>query len=105
MGKVEATDLFIRVLKKKKKKKKKKKIRTLPTLLNGSPTMSRLLSATFLPEVSRWLPPSSVTQLPSRSFSRESQNSSQPCSEERLSSIGTLARVWMRWSSLRLNPT
>ncbi|KAG1049128.1 hypothetical protein G6F42_029046 [Rhizopus arrhizus] len=25
--------------------------------------------------------------------------------EERLSCIGTLARVWMRWSSLRLNPT
>ena len=57
--------------------------RTLHTLLSGSPTMSRLLSVTFHPEVSRWLPPSLVTPLPSRSSLREFLSSSLLCSEER----------------------
>ena len=36
-----------------------------------------------------------------RSFSRGLQSSSPRCSGARLSSTGTLARAWMRWSSLR----
>merc|ERR1711920_628455 len=35
-----------------------------------------------------------VTQLPSRSFLRESPNSSLPCSEERLSSTGIQVKAW-----------
>ena len=40
-----------------------------------------------------------------RSFSRESPSSSPRCSGARLSSTGTLGRVWTRWSSLRRSPT
>merc|ERR1712167_419985 len=54
---------------------------------------------------SRWPLPSSVTPPPSKKCSRESVNNSPACSEERLSSIGTLEKVWTRWSSPRPNPT
>merc|ERR1719227_25410 len=79
--------------------------RTLHTLLNGSPTMSRLLSVTFHQEDSRWLPPSLATPPPSRSCSRGSPSSSLLCLEGKLSSIGTLVRAWTRWSSPRQSPT
>jgi hypothetical protein len=42
---------------------------------------------------------------PSKRCSRESLNNSLLCSEERLSSIGTPVRVWMRWNSLKPNQT
>merc|ERR1712167_110056 len=54
---------------------------------------------------SRWPLLSLVTPPPSKRCSRESENNSLPCSEERLSSIGTLEKVWTRWSSPRPNPT
>merc|ERR1711906_46572 len=57
------------------------------------------------PRDSRWQLLSLVTPPPSRRCSRESESSSPACSEERPSSIGTLERVWTRWSSPRLSPT
>ena len=69
------------------------KIRTPHTLLNGSPTMSRLPSVTSHHVASRWLQPSLVTPLPSRSCSSVSLSNSLPCSGARLSCIGTLAKV------------
>merc|ERR1719506_2176372 len=50
---------------------------------------------------SRWPLPSSVTPPPSKRCSRELENNSPLCSEERLSSIGTLEKAWTRWSSPR----
>merc|ERR1712046_541456 len=79
--------------------------RTLPTSLNGSPTTSSPLSAISHQRDSRWPLPSLETPPPSKKCSRESVNNSQQCSEERPSSIGTLVRVWTRWSSLKLSPT
>merc|ERR1712224_529602 len=79
--------------------------RTLLTSLNGFQTTSNLLFAISHQRVSRWPLPSSETPPPSRRFSRELVSNSLLCSEERPSSIGTLVRVWTRWSSLRLNPT
>ena len=81
------------------------KTRTAATLLNGSPTMSRPLFAIFLLEASRCPPLSSATVLPSKSCSSASQSSSLLCSGERLSCIGIQAKVWMKWSLQRLNPT
>jgi hypothetical protein len=46
-----------------------------------------------------------VTLLLSKKCSRESLNNSLLCSEEKLSSIGILVKVWMRWNSLKLNLT
>merc|ERR1719500_1690790 len=79
--------------------------RTLPTSSNGSPTTSRLPCVTSPPGVSRWPPPSWATPPLCKTSSRGSQNSSLPCSEGRLSSIGTPVRVWTRWSSPKLSPT
>merc|ERR1712117_905828 len=79
--------------------------RTALTLLNGSPTMSRLLFVTSLREVSIWLALSLETQPPSRSSSSASLNNSRLCSGERPSFIGTRARAWMRWNSQRQSPT
>merc|ERR1711988_497515 len=79
--------------------------RTPLTSLNGSPTTSNPLSAISHQRDSRWLSPSLETPPPSRKCSRELVSNSLLCSEERPSSIGTLVRVWMRWSSLRLSPT
>jgi len=45
------------------------------------------------------------TAPPSRRCGEEVLISSQPCLEEIPSSTGTQEREWMRWSSLRLNPT
>merc|ERR1711981_416730 len=73
--------------------------------LNGFQTTSNQLFAIFHQRDSRWLLPSLVTPLPSKRCSRESVSNSQACSEERPSSIGTLERVWMRWSSLKLSLT
>ena len=75
--------------------------RTARTSSNGSRTMSRPPSATSPREVWRCQPPLSATALPSRSCSSASASSSQLCSVARLSCIGTLARVWTKWNSLR----
>merc|ERR1712061_596820 len=72
--------------------------RTPLTSLSGSPTTSNLPSAISLPRVSRCPSPSSETPPPSRRCSRESVSSSLLCSVERPSFIGTLVRVWRRWS-------
>merc|ERR1712013_411028 len=53
----------------------------------------------------RWPPPSSATPPPSKSFSRESQNSLPLCSGGKLSCIGIQEKAWTRWSSQKLNPT
>jgi hypothetical protein len=46
-----------------------------------------------------------VTPPPSKKCSRESLNNLPLCSEEKLSSIGILVKVWTRWNSLKPNPT
>merc|ERR1712226_398655 len=69
------------------------------TSSNGSPTTSRPLYATSHPVVLRCPLPSSETAPPSRSCSSVCLSSSPLCSGVRLSSIGTLERVWTRWSS------
>merc|ERR1711935_325513 len=79
--------------------------RTLLTSLSGSQTTSNLLFVISHQRVSRWPSLSSETPPPSKRCSRELENNSLPCSEERPSSIGTLERVWTRWSSPRPNPT
>merc|ERR1712087_206120 len=79
--------------------------RTLPTSLSGFQTTSSHLSAISHQRDSRWPLPSLETQPPSRRCSRELENSSPPCSEERPSSIGTPVKVWTRWSSLKPNLT
>merc|ERR1711898_85505 len=81
------------------------KTRTPLTSLNGFQTTSSQLFAISHQRVSRWPLPSSVTPPPSKRCSRELVSNSPPCSEERPSSIGTLVRVWTRWSSPRLSPT
>merc|ERR1712071_429146 len=81
------------------------KTRTPLTSLSGFQTTSSLLFAISHQRDSRWLLPSSVTPPPSKKCSRELVSNSHPCSEERPSSIGTLERVWTRWSSPRLSPT
>merc|ERR1711939_281864 len=81
------------------------KTRTLLTSLNGFQTTSNPLSVISHQRDSRWLLPSSVTPPPSKRCSRELENNSPACSEERHSSIGILVKVWTRWSSLRPNPT
>merc|ERR1712228_571827 len=81
------------------------KTRTPLTSLNGFQTTSNPLFAISHQRDSRWPLPSSVTPPPSKRCSRESENNSPLCSEERLSSIGTLEKVWTRWSSPRLSPT
>merc|ERR1711912_151432 len=81
------------------------KTRTHLTSLNGSQTTSNPPFAISHQRDSRWPLPSLVTPPPSKRCSRESLSNSLLCSEERLSSIGTLVKVWMRWSSLRPSPT
>ena len=53
----------------------------------------------------RWLLLSLETQLPFKKCSSESLNNSLLCSEEKLSYIGTLVKVWMKCNSLKLNQT
>merc|ERR1712151_685166 len=79
--------------------------RTPLTSLNGFQTTSNPLFAISHQRVSRWQLPSSETPPPSKRCSRELVSNSLLCSEERPSSIGTLEKVWTRWSSLRLSPT
>merc|ERR1712151_1260759 len=79
--------------------------RTLPTSLNGSTTTSSHLSAISHQRDLRWPLPSSETPLPSKRCSRESEDNSPPCSEERPSSTGTPVKVWTRWSSQKPSPT
>merc|ERR1712205_223569 len=81
------------------------KTRTPLTSLNGSQTTSNPPFAISHQRGSRWPLPSLVTPPPSKRCSRELVSNSLPCSEERLSSIGTPERVWTRWSSPRLRPT
>merc|ERR1719453_1784160 len=79
--------------------------RTLLTSSNGSQTTSSLLFAISHQRDSRWPLLSSETPPPSKRCSRELESNSLLCSEERLSSIGTLERAWTRWSSPRPSPT
>merc|ERR1711981_370220 len=79
--------------------------RTPHISLNGFQTTSNPLFAISHQRDLRCQLPSLVTPLPSKKCSRESVNNSQACSEERLSSIGTLVKVWTKWSSQKLNPT
>merc|ERR1712080_424799 len=81
------------------------KTRTPLTSLNGFQTTSNPPSVISHQRVSRCPLPSLVTPPPSKRCSRESPNNSLLCSEERLFSIGTPVKVWMRWSSLKLNLT
>merc|ERR1711918_230590 len=81
------------------------KTRTPLTSLNGFQTTSNPPFAISHQRDSRWPLPSSVTPPPSKKCSRELVNNSLLCSEERLSSIGTLEKVWTKWSSPKLNPT
>merc|ERR1712216_240066 len=81
------------------------KTRTPLTSLNGSQTTSNPPFAISHQRDSRWPLPSLVTPPPSKRCSRELENNSPACSEERLSSIGIPEKVWTRWSSPRLNPT
>jgi len=81
------------------------KTRTLLILLNGSPTISNHPFVIFPLKDLKWLLLSLETLLPSKKCSKELLNNSLLCSEERLSSIGTPVREWMKWNSLKLNPT
>ena len=63
--------------------------KTHPTLLSGSPTMSRLQYVISHLEDSRWLQLSLGTLQPSRSSSRGLGNNSLPCLDGRPSFIGT----------------
>ena len=81
------------------------KTKTPPISLNGFQTTSNPPFVISHQRVLRCLLLSLVTLLLSKKCSRESLNNLLLCSEERLSSIGILVKVWMRWSSLKLNPT
>merc|ERR1711862_593779 len=81
------------------------KTRTPLTSSSGSQTTSNQLFAISHQRDSRWPLPSSVTPPPSKRCSRELENNSPACSEERLSSIGILEKVWTRWSSPKPSQT
>merc|ERR1712224_127536 len=81
------------------------KTRTPLTSLNGFQTTSNPLFAISHQRDSRWPLPSSVTPPPSKRCSRELENNSPACSEERLSSIGIPEKVWTRWSSPKPSQT
>merc|ERR1712080_746228 len=81
------------------------KIKTHPISLSGFQTTSNPLSVISHQKDSRCQLLSLVTPPLSKKCSRESLNNSLLCSEEKLSSIGTLVKVWMRWNSLKLNLT
>merc|ERR1711981_1310663 len=51
------------------------------------------------------LPPLLETLLPSKSCLSASLNNSLPCLGAKVSCIGILERVWMRWNSLKQNLT
>lgn len=79
--------------------------KTPATSLTGFQTTWKRPCATFHHAVSRWALRSLGTPRPSRSFSNAYLNSFRPCSEGRLSCIGTLVKEWTKWNSLKLNPT
>jgi len=81
------------------------KTRTHHISSNGFQTTSSHQSVIFHQRDWRWLLLSLVTQLPSKKCSRESLNNSPLCSEEKLSYIGTLVKVWTKCNSLKPNPT
>merc|ERR1712151_803068 len=81
------------------------KTRTLHTSLNGFQTISNHQSVISHQRVLRCQSLSSETPPLSKRCSRELPNNSQQCSEERLSYIGTLPKVWTRWNSLKPNQT
>ena len=81
------------------------KTRTLHISFNGFLTILSHPFAIFHQRDWRWLSLSLETQLPFKRCSRELLNNSQLCSEEKLSCIGIPEKVWMRWNSLRPNPT
>ena len=81
------------------------KTKTLHISLNGFQTTSNPPSVIFHQKVLKCLLLSLVTPLLSKKCSRESLNNSLLCSEEKLSSIGILVKVWTRWNSLKLNQT
>merc|ERR1711907_43803 len=81
------------------------KTKTHHTLLNGFQITSNPLSVISHQKVLKCLLLSLVTLLLSKKCSRESLNNSLLCSEEKLSSIGILVKVWMKWNSLKLNLT
>merc|ERR1712178_577795 len=74
------------------------KTRTLHTSLNGFQTISNHQSVISHQRDLRCQLLSSETPPLSKRCSRELPNNSQLCSEERLSYIGTLPKVWTRWS-------
>merc|ERR1711907_487245 len=75
------------------------------TLLSGSPTTSSPLFAISHQRVLRCLLLSLVTLLLSKRCSRELLSNSLLCSEEKLSYIGILVKVWTKWNSLKPNLT
>jgi len=79
--------------------------KTPPISSNGFQTTLNPLFVISHQRVLKCLLLSLVTLLLSKKCSRESLNNSLLCSEEKLSSIGILVKVWMRWSSLKLNQT
>ena len=81
------------------------KTRTHHISFNGFQTTSSHQSVIFHQRDWRWLLLSLVTQLPSKKCSRESLNNSPLCSEEKLSYIGILVKVWTKCNSLKPNPT
>jgi len=81
------------------------KTKTLLTSLNGFPITSNHPFVISPLKDSKWLSLSSETPPPSKKCSKESLNNSPLCSEEKLSSTGTPEKVWMKWNSLKPNPT
>jgi len=81
------------------------KTRTHHISFNGFQIILNHPFAIFHQRDLKWPLPSLETQLPSKKCSRESLNNSLLCSEERLSSIGTLDKVWTKCNSLKLNQT
>jgi len=81
------------------------KTKTLLTSLNGFPITSNHPFVISPPKDWKWPLLSWVTPPPSKKCSRELLNNSPLCSEEKLSSTGTLEKVWTKWNSLKLNPT
>merc|ERR1712086_562980 len=79
--------------------------RTRPSSWSGSRTTARPRSVTSLLRASRCPPPLPATPPPCRSCGSAFPTSSRPCSSARLSSTGTLARAWTRWSSPRPSQT
>ena len=77
------------------------KTRTLHISFNGFQTISSHPFAISHQRDSRWLLPSLETQLLSKKCLRELLNNLLLCSEERLSYIGTLEKVWMKCNSLK----